>query len=103
VRPQRTTPNFKPLAAYRSNLRADWGAVECQVMVVKPHETLSSTWAAYRFENVVTWTLTLTTAETHLLMEQSGFPPDHEQPYQGARGGGQKFFAGLKRVVSVLS
>ena len=44
-------------------------------------------------ESVVTWTLTPKGAGTHLRMEQSGFRPDQQQAYQGAKFGWQKFFA----------
>jgi uncharacterized protein YndB with AHSA1/START domain len=48
--------DFKPVVDHRFNLRADWGAVDCQVMAVEPNKTLSYTWAAYGLESVVTWT-----------------------------------------------
>jgi Activator of Hsp90 ATPase homolog 1-like protein len=54
--------DFKPVVDHRFNLRADWGAVDCQVMAVEPNKTLSYTWAAYGLESVVTWTLTATSA-----------------------------------------
>ena len=38
--------NFKPVADHRFHLRADWGAVDCQVLAVEPTKTLSYTWAA---------------------------------------------------------
>ena len=44
-------------------------------------------------ESVVTWTLTPDGTGTHLRMEQSGFRPDQQQAYQGAKFGWQKFFA----------
>ena len=50
----------------------------------------------------LTWTLTPTSAGTHLRMEQSGFPPDQPQYYQGAKGGWQQFFAALEQVVAKL-
>ena len=50
--------DFKPVVDHRFNFRADWGAVECQVLTVEPDKTLSYTWAAYGLESVVTWTLT---------------------------------------------
>ena len=78
--------DFKPVVDHRFNLRADWGAVDCQVMAVEPNKTLSYTWAAYGLESVVTWTLTPTSTGTHLRMEQSGFRPDQQQAYQGAQG-----------------
>jgi hypothetical protein len=33
-------------------------------------------------------------------MEQSGFRPDQQQYYQGARGGWQRFVAELEQVVA---
>ncbi|MGA7198692.1 SRPBCC family protein, partial [Roseiarcus sp.] len=54
--------DFKPVVDHRFNLRADWGAVDCQVMAVEPQKTLSYTWAAYGLESVVTWTLVPTNA-----------------------------------------
>jgi uncharacterized protein YndB with AHSA1/START domain len=82
--------------------RADWGAVDCQVLAVEPNKTLSYTWAAYGLESVVTWTLTPTSTGTHLRMEQSGFRPDQQQAYQGAKFGWQKMIAGLERVAAGL-
>ena len=52
--------DFKPVVDHRFKFRADWGAVDCQVMAVEPNKTLSYTWAAYGLESVVTWTLTPT-------------------------------------------
>ncbi|MGI9025985.1 MAG: SRPBCC family protein [Burkholderiaceae bacterium] len=94
--------DFKPVVDHRFNLRADWGAVDCQVLAVEPNKTLSYTWAAYGLESVVTWTLTPSSTGTHLRMEQSGFRPDQEQAYQGAKGGWQQFFAALEQVVAKL-
>jgi uncharacterized protein YndB with AHSA1/START domain len=47
--------DFKPVVDHRFNLRADWGAVDCQVLAVEPNKTLSYTWAAFGLESVVTW------------------------------------------------
>jgi uncharacterized protein YndB with AHSA1/START domain len=92
--------DFNPVVGQRFNLRADWGAVDCQVLVVEPNKTLSYTWAAHGLESVVTWTLTPTKTGTHLRMEQSGFRPDQQQAYQGAKYGWQRFVAALEQVVS---
>ena len=94
--------DFRPVAGHRFNLRADWGAVDCQVLAVEPSKTLSYTWAAYGLESVVSWTLTPTSTGTHLRMEQSGFRPDQEAAYQGANHGWQGFLGGLERVVAGL-
>jgi uncharacterized protein YndB with AHSA1/START domain len=95
--------DFKPVVDHRFKLRADWGAVDCQVLAVEPNKILSYTWDAMGLESVVTWTLTPTSTGTQLRMEQSGFRPDQQQAYQGAKYGWQKFFAGLERVVEGLS
>jgi uncharacterized protein YndB with AHSA1/START domain len=92
--------DFKPVVGHSFNLRADWGAVDCQVQTVEPNKTLSYTWAAYGLESVVTWTLTPAGTGTHLRMEQSGFRPDQQQAYQGAKYGWQQFFANLEQVLA---
>ena len=92
--------DFKPVVGHRFDLRADWGAVDCQVMAVEPNKTLSYTWAAYGLESVVTWTLTPSSTGTLLRMEQSGFRPDQQQAYQGAMGGWPRFFAALERLLA---
>ena len=92
--------DFKPVRDHRFKFTADWGAVDCQVMAIEPNKTLSYTWAAYGLESVVTWTLTPTGKGTHLRMEQSGFRPDQEQAYQGAKFGWQKFLAKLEEVTT---
>jgi uncharacterized protein YndB with AHSA1/START domain len=92
--------DFAPVVDHRFNLRADWGAVDCQVLAVEPNKTLSYTWAAYGLETVVTWTITPTHTGTRLRMEQSGFPPDQPQAYQGAKGGWRRFFAALEQVLA---
>ena len=95
--------DFKPVVDHSFNLRADWGVVECQVLAVEPNKTVSYTWCAYGLESIVTWTLTPTSTGTHLRMEQSGFRPDQQQAYQGAKGGWQRFFSELERVVGGLA
>ena len=92
--------DFKPVVGHRFHLRADWGVVDCQVLAVEPNKTLSYAWGAYGLESVVTWTLTRTSTGTHLRMEQSGFRPDQQQAYQGAKYGWQRFFANLEQVLA---
>jgi uncharacterized protein YndB with AHSA1/START domain len=92
--------DFKPVVEYRFSLRADWGAVDCQVLAVEPNKTLSYTWAAYDLKSVVTWTLAPTSTGTNLRMEQSGFRPDQQQYYQGAEGGWQRFFTALEQLLA---
>jgi uncharacterized protein YndB with AHSA1/START domain len=92
--------DFRPVVGHGFNLRADWGAVDCQVLAIEPNKTLSYTWAAHGLESVVTWTLTPTSTGTQLRMEQSGFRPDQQQAYQGATFGWQKFFGNLEQVLA---
>jgi uncharacterized protein YndB with AHSA1/START domain len=92
--------DFQPVADRRFTLRGDWGAVDCKVLAIEPHKTLSYTWDAMGLESVVTWTLTATNTGTHLRMEQSGFRPDQRQAYQGAKYGWQKFLGNLEQVLA---
>jgi uncharacterized protein YndB with AHSA1/START domain len=97
--------DFKPVAGHRFNLRKDPQpdvsiVVDCQVTAVEPNRTLSYTWEAYGLESVVTWTLTPTPTGTRLRMEQSGFRPDQEQAYRGARSGWHKYLESLQQVLA---
>ena len=92
--------DFAPVVDHRFNLRADWGVVDCQVLAVEPNKTLSYTWDTKGLESVVTWTLTPTSIGTLLRMEQSGFRPDQQPYYQGAKAGWPRFFTGLEQVLA---
>jgi uncharacterized protein YndB with AHSA1/START domain len=92
--------DFKPAVDHRFTLRADWGTVDCQVMAIEPNKSLSYRWDALGIETVVTWTLTPTSSGTHLRMEQTGFRPDQQQAYQGAKYGWPKFFGNLEQVLA---
>ena len=92
--------DFEPVVDHRFKLSADWGAVDCQVLMVEPNRTLSYTWAAHGLESVVTWTLSPKGTGTHLRMEQIGFRPDQQQAYQGAQYGWPKFFANLEQILT---
>jgi len=94
--------DFKPVIGHRFDLRADWGAVACEVKTVEPHKTLSYSWGAHGLESIVTWTLTPTRTGTRLRMEQSGFRPDQQQAYQGAQHGWPQFLAKLEQVLARL-
>jgi uncharacterized protein YndB with AHSA1/START domain len=92
--------DFKPAVGHRFNLRGDWGAVDCEVRAIEPNKVLSYTWDAMGLKSVVTWTLTATGAGTHLRMEQTGFRPDQQQAYAGAKFGWQKFFGNLEQILA---
>jgi uncharacterized protein YndB with AHSA1/START domain len=91
--------DFKPVVHHRFNLRADWGAIDCQVQAVEPNKTLSYTWDTKDLRSVVTWTLTATSTGTRLRMEQSGFRSDQQPYYRGAQAGWPRFFANLEQVL----
>jgi uncharacterized protein YndB with AHSA1/START domain len=91
--------DFLPAKDHRFTLRGDWGSVDCKVLTVEPHKVLSYTWDAMGLESIVTWTLTPTSAGTHLRLEQAGFRPDQQQAYQGAQYGWRKFLGNLEQVL----
>ncbi|MEW6643035.1 MAG: SRPBCC domain-containing protein [Pseudomonadota bacterium] len=99
--------DFEPVVGHRFKLRGEWGGVlDCEVLAVEPHKTLSYTWnhahedAAFALTSTVTFTLTPTSTGTHLRMEQVGFRPDQKQAFHGARHGWQKFLDSLEQVVA---
>ncbi len=97
--------DFKPVVGHQFSLRMDaqgnWnGVIDCQVLVVEPNKTLSYAWGALGLESAVTFTLTPTPTGTLLRMEQTGFRPDQQQAYLGARYGWQKFFGNLEQVLA---
>lgn len=99
--------NFQPVVGHKFNFRAkpmpNWnGIIDCEVLVVEPNQKLSYSWGSMGMGSVVAWTLTATSSGTLVRMEQSGFGPDQEANYQGAKYGWQRFLGGLERVVAGL-
>jgi uncharacterized protein YndB with AHSA1/START domain len=99
--------DFKSVVGHRFNLRGDWGGVlDCEVLAVEPHKTLSYTWnhshadAAYDLQSTVTFTLTPTSTGTRLRVEQSGFRPDQKQAYGGAKAGWRQFLGKLEELLA---
>jgi uncharacterized protein YndB with AHSA1/START domain len=102
--------NFEPVVGRKFQFRAEpvpqWnGVIDCEVLIVEPLQRLSYSWGALGLESVVL--LELTPAEggthTHIRMEHSGFPPDQQAAYHGARHGWQKFIAKLEDVVGKVA
>jgi uncharacterized protein YndB with AHSA1/START domain len=99
--------DFRPIVGHRFSFRREpvgnWnGVVDCEVLAVEPDSRLSYSWGTLGLGTVVTWTLTPTESGTHLRMEQSGFGPDREANYKGAKYGWQNFIGKLERVVGEL-
>jgi uncharacterized protein YndB with AHSA1/START domain len=87
---------------HRFSFGAEWGTVDCEVVEVEPERMLSYTWAGQGLESVVTWTLTPTAAGTHLRMEQTGFRPDQQLAYHGARAGWPRFLSRLETLLATI-
>jgi uncharacterized protein YndB with AHSA1/START domain len=81
-------------------LSGDWGSVDCEVLEIEPHRSLSYSWNAMGLESTVTFTLTKTGTGTRLRVDQVGFRPDQEQAFRGAQYGWQKFLANLEQLLS---
>lgn len=99
--------DFAPVVGHKFNLSGEWGGVlDCKVLEVEPHETLSYTWdfahddPAYALKSVVTFRLTPTANGTRLRMEQSGFGSHQKQAYGGAYVGWRKFLDNLDEVMA---
>ncbi|MBA2589047.1 MAG: SRPBCC domain-containing protein [Alphaproteobacteria bacterium] len=92
--------DFRPEPGSDFTLRGEWGSVACRVQTIEPNKTLSYSWEAMGLKSVVTWTLKATSGGTMLRMEQSGFRPDQEQAYQGAKHGWQRMFGALEQTLA---
>ena len=82
--------DFKPVAGHRFTLRRQPKpevnvVIDCEVLEVEPHQTLTYTWQAFGLESVVTWTLTPTPIGTLWTMGHTGFRQDQETAYRGAK------------------
>lgn len=95
--------DFAASVGHRFDFRAEWGSVNCEVLEVEPHRSLSYTWGDSRLKSVVTWTLTPVGACTTLRMEQTGFKPDQPRYFQGAQAGWPRFLDNLDRVLNDLA
>ncbi|XSG80900.1 MAG: SRPBCC family protein [Methyloligella sp. ZOD6] len=92
--------DFEPVLGHRFGFRAEWGAVECEVLEIEPNKSLSYTWGDHNLKSVVTWTLTPTGEGTLLRMEQTGFRPDQPRYYQGAQAGWPNFIGNLEQLLA---
>ena len=95
--------DFEPVIGHRFALRADWGAVLCEVLEVESNRTLSYSWGDEELKTVVTWTLTPTGTGTRLRMEQAGFRLNQPRYYHGAKAGWPRFLAALEQLLARMS
>jgi uncharacterized protein YndB with AHSA1/START domain len=91
--------DFKPVLGRRFELSAEWGKVDCEVLAVETHRSISYSWGDHELKTVVTWTLTPTSTGTLLRMEQTGFRTDQPRYYHGARAGWPRFFEKLEQLL----
>lgn len=93
--------DFKPVEGHKFTLVNEPRpevkiTVEAEVLKVEENRTLSYSWKAYGLDSVVTFTLTPTENGTQLRMEHSGFGPDQNAAFHGARAGWTQFLKALE-------
>jgi uncharacterized protein YndB with AHSA1/START domain len=93
--------DFKPVVDHRFNLRADWGRCRLSGPGSRAEQNavlhVGGLWSREcRHLDSHPYTST----GTHVRREQSGFRPDQQQAYQGAKGWWQQFFAALEQVLA---
>ncbi len=63
------------------------GTVNCRFVEIEPYRKLRFTWTVPFLDTVVTFTLTPTPSGTRMSLVQSGFKPDQQKNFGGARYG----------------
>ena len=104
--------DFQPIAGHRFQFHAPampgWnGLIDCEVLIVEPHQRLAYTWnvsqATNGLKTRVTWTLSSVETGTLVRMEQSGFRVNQPRARGGASYGWNLFFNGLEQVLTQLN
>ena len=81
---------LEPGAAFRLKAQPQpgWdGIVNCRMLKIEAHRTLSYTWRVGDIDTVVAFTLTPTASGTRVSLVQSGFKPNQKKNFGGARYG----------------
>ena len=104
---------FAPVVGHRFTFHMPpmegWnGVTDCEVLTVVPHAELSYTWnasgeeAATGLQTVVKWTLEEIAGGVLVRMEQSGFRPQDQRNFMGAKYGWERNLGELERVAGKL-
>jgi len=105
--------DFEPRVGHRFTFHMapmeGWnGVTDCEVLTVLPQQELSYTWnasgaeAATGLRTVVKWTLEASADGVLVRMEQSGFRPQDQRNFMGARYGWERNLGELERVAGAL-
>jgi uncharacterized protein YndB with AHSA1/START domain len=99
--------DFEPVVGRKFQFHSEpvpnWdGVIDCEVLIVDHLKRLSYSWRTMGADFVVLWTLIPAEGGTQLRMEHSGFRPDQNAAYNGAKYGWQNFIGKMERVVGGL-
>ncbi len=92
--------DFAATLGHSFRFEGDWGGVDCKVLELEPQRRLAYSWDGLGLESTVTWTLTPTPTGTRLTLEQTGFRPDQNQAFHGARHGWTAFLGKLEQLLA---
>ena len=96
--------DFKPVPGHKFNLSKQATpeikvVIDCEVLEVEEHKTLSYKWAAYGTDTVVTFTLEPSASGTVLRVEQAGFPAENKAAIKGAAASWPQFLCALDELL----
>jgi uncharacterized protein YndB with AHSA1/START domain len=99
--------DFEPVVGRKFQFHSEpvpnWdGVIDCEVLIVDHLKQLSYSWRTMGADFVVLWTLLPAEGGTQLRMEHSGFRPDQNAAYNGAKYGWQNFIGKMESVVGGL-
>lgn len=88
---------------FRAEPQPGWdGVVNCRFLEIEPQRKLRWTWVVGDIDTVVTFTLTPTASGTQLSIVQSGFKPNQERNFAGARYGWKMMSGKLVELLATI-
>lgn len=99
------TNDFKPVPGHKFKLSREPApdikvVIDCEVLDVDEHRSLSYRWAAYGTDTVVTFTLVPAASGTVLRVEQAGFPAENTRAIKGAGVAWTQFLGALDALLT---